>query len=302
MDSPLSPTTESASSLAQSETGSPGATSYNQKAQTTGQQIGQVSLSSVVGINGPTQPPTSNSVSPNPSSALSQTGSTFSRATLKSSSTSSSDRDNRLPNGTVAGVIIGVALGLALITFLITFFAMRRQTSSRSPKKTRDLDPSPMRRPEKEKPLPKDLTDINKPGRFTALDHCLPQSADDETIRRKARATMDQIELHVEGYYQNRRNSGTKSTEAQLAAFDSQYLPGQLSVLLPQSKVARSIIKHVLSLLATSSISPTGVQARSLLPPEFSLMPSRIQSAKAVVSKNTGKDSILSAFPLILVH
>lgn len=202
---------------------------------------------------------------------------TSSPASVAKGSTTSS---NRLSNGVVAGIVVGVALGLALLTFLATFVIVRRQQRSKSRRSYRPARDSGTYKmgstTTRKKPM---LTEAN--GASATYEDYLPQSADDKTIQQRTQSTLDQIELHVENFYRHSPSSALRPDNAELAKFDSPYLPASLATLLPRSNNRRNIMKHALAQSITSSISPSAKPALSLLPTEYTLSPDNSASAKA---------------------
>ena len=216
------------------------------------------------------------------------TSTTGSQSSASSNSTSASGPsssalpNHRLSNGTVAGIVVGVALGLALITFLVTCAVMRRQRQSRNKKRSRlsgDRTGVALRPPRHHGPS----------GASPTHDNYFPQSADDKTIQQKARSTLDQIELHVENFYRNSSSSAHRPDNRELALFDSPYLSASLASLLPHSRNEVNIIKHALAQSVISSLSLTADSKRSLIPTEYTLLPSAITSTKSSVTLKPGK-------------
>ena len=208
--------------------------------------------------------------------------STSSRPTSTSRPNSSALSNHRLSNGTVAGIVVGVALGLALITFLATFAIMRRHRQSKSKKPSRfsgDGRGVALGPPRHQ----------GSTGASRTHDSYLPQSADDRTIQQKVKSTLDQIELHVENFYRNSSSSALRPDNGKLSIFDSPYLSASLASLLPHSRNKMSIIKHALVLSVTSSLSTTAGSTRSLIPTEYTLLPSTITSTKSSVTLKPGK-------------
>ena len=243
--------------------------------------------------------PTSTSTTSD-STAPANTASTTAPHTTASSSPgqpsptgSSTHQSNRLSNGAVAGIVIGVALGLAILTFLATFFIMRQRLSKgnrrqRPPKKSGgvELNKTLRQDPMSTSETPSTTMAPNPSGTY---ENYLPQSADDRTIHQKFRATLDQIELHVENFYRNSSSSSSRLDGANLAVLDSPYLPASLASLLPHAKNRVNIMKHALTQSATSSISPSAGPTRSFLPTEYTLLPSTIMSAKSGVPAKAGE-------------
>ena len=190
--------------------------------------------------------------------------------------------NHRLSNSTVAGIVVGAALSLALLTFLATFAIMRRQRQSQNERRPRFLEYK--RRVALNPPQHQGST-----GASRTRDSYLPQSADDRTIQQKVRSTFDQLELHVENFYRNPSSSALRPDNEELAVFDSPYLSASLASLLPHSRNRLGIIKHALVQFVTSSLSPTADSARSLMPTEYTLLPSTITSTKSSVTLKPSK-------------
>ena len=252
-------------------------TSVSSKGSTTSSTT---SISST--INSATSTTSSASSSQSKTSKTDSQSSTSSSPTPTSRPSSSALSNHRLSNGTVAGIVVGVALGLALITFLATFAIMRRHRQSKSKKlskSSRDGRGVPLGPPRHQ----------GSSGASRTHDSYLPQSADDRTIQQKVKSTLDQIELHVENFYRTSSSSALRPDNGELAVFDSPYLSASLASLLPQSRKKLSIIKHALVLSVTSSLSPTADSTRSLIPTEYTLLPSTIMSTKSSVTFKPGK-------------
>ena len=220
--------------------------------------------------------------------------SSASSASAHASPTNSSTGSHGLSNGAVAGIVIAVALGIALLTFLATFLLMRRRQQSRGKRRyppSRDsggfeLNPS---RQQDQTPISKKPFATATSGGPGTYENYLPQSADDKTVQQKVKAILDQVELHIENFYRNSSSSALKPDNADLAVFDSPYLPASLASLLPRSKNKLNIMKHALAQSVTSSISPSANPARSLLPPEYALLPNTVNKTRLSVSTKPGE-------------
>ena len=206
---------------------------------------------------------------------------------------------HRLSNGAVAGIAVGAALGLALITFLATFLIMRRKRHAKGKRQYRlsknhgefELNTS---RQQNSATVAKHPFTTETPVASGTYETYLPQSADDRTVQQKAKATLDHIELHVENFYRNSSSSAVRPDNAELAAFDSPFLPATLASLLPRSKNRVNIIKHALAQCIVPSISPTANPARSLLPTEYTLLPHTATSARSSIYNKAGKQRAIS--------
>ena len=190
-----------------------------------------------------------------------------------------------LSNDTVAGIVVGAAIGLALITFLLTFLFMRRKQRARS--RRRHHGPSEgvlVPRKSRNRPIVKKLSGASSP-----FENYLPQSAEDNTVKQRARTTLEQIGFHVETFYQSLPDVSIQNIDDQLAIFESPYLPTLLLTLLRQSKDKTPLIMHSLAYFVTLSISPINGTEQSLLPIEFVTLPSSVGCVKSNVSANAGK-------------
>ena len=197
-----------------------------------------------------------------------------------------------LANGTVAGIVIGVALGVALITFFATFLALRRRGGSRG--KTRqksDIDggPSGAARHQTLSSEPKQPFVTQTSSGSNSIDGFLPQSADDKTVQNEVKTVLDQIELHVENFYQNTPASGSRLADAELAVFDSPYLPTSLASLLQQTNNSIPIIKHALAQFVTACITTPSDPDWSLLPEDFVLLPNAVRKRGSTRSTKPGE-------------
>ena len=181
---------------------------------------------------------------------------------------------------------------MALITFLVTFLFMRRKRNAteRGHSVTGKASEGPGYQAD-EKPERIPITRSNKD--IVAYDRYLPPSADDKAIEQRAKNTLDQIELHVENYYQNTSNTNTIPNDRELASFNSPYLPRSLASVLSHSRNGTTLIKHVLAYLIISSISPNAKPGSSLLPAEFVGLPSSAASTELGPAAKPGKNHIL---------
>ena len=139
----------------------------------------------------------------------------------------------------------------------------------------------------------RELLVTTKPRGSDIHMNSLAQSVDDATIQRRVGATLEQIGLHIENYYHNTPNSRAEVEDLDLKPFDSSFLPAPLAVMLPRSTKATPVLKHTLSNLVTTSVSPMGSPAQSLLPAEFVQLPSKTGSSKAPTSRKPGQSIIV---------
>ena len=125
----------------------------------------------------------------------------------------------------------------------------------------------------------------------TSYESYLPQSADDMAIRQRTKNILDQVELHVENFYQNAQNPDSRSTDKELALFNSPQLLEPLPSLLEYSADKVSPIKHALAHLVTSSISMNAKPTESLLPAELLALPNSLALTKPAAQTKPGKES-----------
>ena len=210
-------------------------------------------------------------------------------STADSTPKSPSQTDGRLPNGSVAGIVIGVAVAVALVTFLITFFVVRQKQMSPSARLHKEPKSHSRRSggggvgsrygltrhqnqgSQNSEPAPLDaLKDL------TSYEVHLPQSADDNTLKKRTATVLDQIELHVENFYRKSAVDSVNLTETAIERFDALdtgHLSASLASLVPRAKNILPLIKHTLAHMATSAIS-TSIQPKwSLLPNDLALIP-----------------------------
>ncbi|CAF9942007.1 hypothetical protein IMSHALPRED_003148 [Imshaugia aleurites] len=243
-------------------------------------------------------PTTPTSGSPTPSTAAPQKATSSKSTNTSRTSVSSSSTPTSTP---------GAALGLAILTFLATFVIMRRQQRSKGKRRnqsSKDSGGLELNTPQQQQPTPASKTPFvtETSGASGTYENYLPQSADDKTIQQKAKSTLDQIELHVENFYRNSSSSAPRPDNAELAVFDSPYLPAPLTSLLPRSKNKVNIMKHALAQSVTSSISPSASPARSLLPTEYVLLPNTITSARSSVPAKAGSTQIMSRWRVMTAY
>ena len=303
-------------------TGTPIVQTFFAKLVSTGSVGAPLDVQSIPAITFATQSPNSttqdttstSSVSTSPSSSQSTVSSASSHSKPQSTITSAApthlasspqspknSSNHSLSNGTVAGIVVASAIGLALITFLLTFMVMRH-TRRQSDRHQQDLqDP---RRLATGKPARESLHNPGLEPKASLVTQTtngsndfetyLPQSADDITLRNNVRTMLDQVELHVENFYQTTSRSGSRSNDSTFTMFDSQDLQHPLSALLMHSSAALPLIKHALTYFITAKISLNGQLDSTFLPDEFITLPSAIRTLDSGSAAKPGNAS--SAF------
>lgn len=180
---------------------------------------------------------------------------------------------------------MGAVVLVAIISALVLVLLLRRK---RRPKKqyqsSGSFSPStipthPTHVPVAEKPRgpteKEELVTVTTPYRyhrhFSAGDETIPQQADDASVASRFSTLYDQIELHIENFYQDASPLIPPEVEGALSRYDTPLLSSPLTARLEESPRVRTILKHVLSYeICTTTISPTsGRYQRSLLPPQL---------------------------------
>lgn len=165
--------------------------------------------------------------------------------------------------GAVAGIAVGAASGAAIFVFLLTFFYMQKR-SSRSRK---DMLEHKYEKPDSADGYPNLAASINR----------LPQPMDDNSIKMAMRTLYQQIELHVENFYQENSVPESRDSMDSFLSLTSTTSP------MPSSKLVA--IKQALAHLILTHISADHPPATSFLPPEFT---SLAQSVDRNTNHNTG--------------
>jgi hypothetical protein len=250
---------------------------------------------------------------PSSQTASSTTGSVFPTVTASTTSTSSTIPDSAsisttsstsatvptmtpsdLPKSQYttrefAGVAIGCFLGGCLIASVLAFFCRGRLSRQRQ------------NTPGSEK----ETSSLHGHGQAVYLNGSktwekrLPQSESDPTIRNLANRTLDQIELHVENYYQDAMAMPVNGiAKSNLQIFENEYLQRPMLQLIQQTDRPTVVIKHCVASLIISKITASSKYANSdssFLPAEFMAV---LPSSNA--GEITGKLEIL-AQPTLLI-
>ena len=222
----------------------------------------------------PSSANTANSDTVTPNTGLitpTQTSSPSSKANTTSNLSGSKSRDKQYDGGVVAGSAIGAAIGAALLAVVFTYICMRRRRSQHD--EFRD---------------PGDLSDMIVLGKShgaqathedprdqtgdSAWTKRMPHPVDDYDMARRVKTLYNQIELHVENFYQNANVLGsTILDDAQdaLLSLESGRLPSSLPTSILHSPASTSVIKHTLSWLIISRISLSARPVDSFLPADY---------------------------------
>ncbi|KAK7706427.1 hypothetical protein SLS57_009661 [Botryosphaeria dothidea] len=194
-------------------------------------------------------------------------------ASMASVGTNQETASSGISGGAVAGAVIGTAVGIALLTFVLTFWLARRGVKKRGlqrqwRRRSSDFGDGQLKR---------SGTGASGGRRRSGWLEHLPQSLDDQTVRRRVKAVLDQAAVHVENNFsdvQGGRRGGDAETQVEveeredaLAAFQTPHLPEPLPALLNQSRRPSLLIQHALAyclLVASHNL---------LLPPTLTELP-----------------------------
>ncbi|EXJ73470.1 uncharacterized protein A1O5_03231 [Cladophialophora psammophila CBS 110553] len=212
------------------------------------------------------------SASPTPSlSSLSLSTSPASFATSLGSSSSATSPVSAQPTQTkspivskgystadLAGAAVGCGIGGALLVGVAAFLMYRRRNR-------RNLGTS--RRSEKGGSDPVGSNEDVVVAETRAWERHLPQSESDQAVRSMASRTLDQIEMHVENFYQDATNvSISRAAESEMRNLDSSHLPDSVSNLIRTSRRPTCLIKHCIANLILSRIDFEKGSGDSFLP------------------------------------
>ncbi|KAL4950174.1 hypothetical protein BDW69DRAFT_172745 [Aspergillus filifer] len=180
---------------------------------------------------------------------------------------SPSNRGPSISNGALAGAIVGSIVGTALVVLLLAFLFFRRRRNQ--PSKEYGLEPIAV--------LPKNSSSHDNSGKADAftLASVNPQPADDDTVRTRILAVIDQASLHVDNYYAPGSTpiQLTHEQVAPLERFNTGQLPAPIVTLLAQRSVQRQLITHVLVYSLLRRIELGG----ELIPRELATQPQSSQ-------------------------
>lgn len=191
--------------------------------------------------------------------------------------------------GSLAGAAVGCLIGGALIAFLIAFliFRKRNQRKSNSGGYYQNNDSNSQNQRDvvamAEKPSSKSA------GAVMGWQAFLPQSADDRTIQNGVKDFFNLIELHVDNFYRKAPVELDQHTRDALAQIASDKLPGRIDQLMRDQRLVLPIIKHCITDLLITRMSPLRHPETSLLPSNLSAIPTKLESRSLSSSERSGK-------------
>ena len=177
-----------------------------------------------------------------------------------------------LSTGAKAGIAVGVVgafviLGVVLALTLRRRSRRQRQQYSNGAATQILRPPHPKNEMATEKAFP--IAGIWPASSAPEREVLLPQQADDATIRSRFSTLYDQIELHIENFYNDASPVIPPANEGALSRYDTSILAGPLVGELEQCPRAITLLKHVLcyEIFATTVWPTPGKQ--SLLPDDL---------------------------------
>lgn len=156
---------------------------------------------------------------------------------------------------------------------------MSSRNRSRRHRKSSRLEKVPLANEPKESPSDTSVR---------AWEKHLPQPEADSDLRSAVSGLFDQIEMHVEQYYQDVAVKVDPSVHSDIARFDSHLHQATLLDLLAATRRPTMLIKHTIAYFIVSSISAESNSAVSFLPADFTALPQSIKGATAART-NSGK-------------
>lgn len=222
---------------------------------------------------------TSGSVNSSSTTSSSPAGSQSKRPASTSTSKGSSD------TGAIVGAAVGCLIGGALLAFLAAWFFFKRRNKrdqlNRQSSSYRGRDHrSPAR-----KPVPTvAAAGIHEKSSSTSGDSgsswqaYLPQSVDDQTIRRDIKTLFDQIDLHVDNYYTKANVRIDSGTSRALSEYNDENLPDTIEALMANPQTSLPTIKHCIARMLVTRMSP-GNDRASLLPEYLAAPQTKLNSS-----------------------
>ncbi|KAK5129853.1 hypothetical protein LTR08_002761 [Meristemomyces frigidus] len=224
----------------------------------------------------------------------------MSQTSSSSSSFSSAVPSHPITVGALAGGIVGAALAAALLSILITVLCMRARNTTqaessrrrrRSHRSNSGNSPGLLAGPEKT------VSAIDE----RLWEQYLPQSLDDRTVQRLLKGLFDQLQLHVENFYQAGHVKVDQDVAATLAELQTPYLPGSVATTITSSRSSMPVIKHCLVYMVTQSIVNTGYK-HCLLPTEYTIVASNVNPPDALKANSTAMRQAVSKWRVLTAY
>lgn len=214
----------------------------------------------------------SSSGSPSPASHTASTSAGPSQSLSSSPNSTKNPSPNHLSAGGIAGFAIACAVVGAAFALALMWFLQRSQSRSSSKHHKPHLG-----RTHKSLRHEKDEEKIIDHSAITSLgtqpkvdvDAFLPQQADDATVKQKLLLLFDQIELHVDNFYNEDGQHLTSEQQSDISRYAKADLPMPLVSILETSHRRTTVLKHCLAYHAVHLVSPSN-QTDCLLPYEVS--------------------------------
>ncbi|KAL6229768.1 hypothetical protein BDW75DRAFT_88315 [Aspergillus navahoensis] len=189
---------------------------------------------------------------------------------------SSLSSDHGISNGALAGAIVGSIVGTALLTFFFAFLFYRR---SRTPSASRGVEYQAGSDMKSGAIIGTSALSGEKPDGSFSLAAIIPHPADDEAVRSRILTLIDHTSLHVDNYYASTSPVHlSQDAVAELAKYNSDFLPASLVTILGQRGSRRQAITQVLVQTLLQAIGPGG----ELLPKLLAAQPQVDLSTKSI--------------------
>lgn len=200
------------------------------------------------------------SVSATATAASSNTGAATSAA---QSGTSSPSPGRSNDTGAIAGAAVGCFVAGALIAALISFFIFKKRAKRNRNAARGAYVPGSEPRYGGEKGTP--MISVAAMG---GLDF-LPQQAADAEVRTKLSTVIDQIDQHVENFYNNRSIPLDANLESELSRFETSQLAQPLAACFENATNPMLLIKHCLAFHIFNLTVAPGEGTQPLLPQDL---------------------------------
>jgi hypothetical protein len=165
--------------------------------------------------------------------------------------------------GSIGGLIVGIAIALIALTCL------RRRESHGSEKDLHRSRLSDGDADTRGHPMSKEMQTFATPTTVTGWQKHLPQEKDDGTITKAVKTIFDQIQIHVEGFY----NSKSRKLTASAAAALERVSPDGLSRKMSKAPGSLPLLEAILIRLIVHRISLRSDAGESFLPFEYTKIP-----------------------------
>lgn len=207
--------------------------------------------------------------SSNPPSTSSVSSNSLPTSSAATGSASTKPSKNRITGGVlVGGILGGVVFGL-IVCSLIACWWSRRRPSRPTAMQAGPKDPS------SRKPVPRETSKDEKTHIFESVTDVtgwrkhLPQEKDDGTLVKAFSSIFEQIQIHMEGFYEEKTGKLPSKAIESLESLSQNDTPR----MLRQTDKALVLLESILVRWIISRISLRSIAEQSLLPLEYTKIP-----------------------------